>query len=147
MQDQPFDDIDSLFARAGAVDLPDDFLSRVMDRLHRDGAVAPSPRLRGWAALCLLAYGVALASLALLAYELGAAMGHSGTSTLLAALVSDVTLLADAPSAYLSALLTSMPWLHLAGVVVDLLVVAVFTRLLTRGDASRPAARRTLTST
>jgi hypothetical protein len=128
------DEFDRLFARAGAVEPPSDLFARVIARTRT------APQLRNLP-LYLAAYLLALGGLALLAYELGTAAVRSGATMLVATIGGDVTLLADAPAGYLGALLVSIPWMQIGGVIIDLAILAIVTRLLLR-DAALAAGRR-----
>jgi hypothetical protein len=130
-----FDDIDRLFARAGTIDPPHDLLDRVMAETR---SASRAPRL---ALLYLTTYLLALAGLGLFAYELGAAAVRSGMSALVSALIGDVTLLAEAPAAYVGALLTSIPWAQAVGLLIDLAILVIVTRLLLSEVASGPERR------
>jgi hypothetical protein len=134
--DPLLDDIDRIFARAGAVEPSPDLFSRVLAQTR------PVPQMRSLL-LYLATYLLTLAGLALFAYELGTAAVRSGATTLIAALAGDLTLLLDAPAAYLGALTASIPWTQTAGVLIDLVILAIVTRLL-RGEATtKDSGRRT----
>jgi hypothetical protein len=140
VEERIFDDIDEVFARAGAVNPPADLLARVM------ADARSSPAVHRLALLYVTTYLLALAGLALFAYELGAAAVRSGMSALIGVLLGDVTLLAEAPASYIGAILSSIPWAQAAGVLIDLAILAIITRLLLSEAASaagqrRPAAR------
>jgi hypothetical protein len=141
--DPILDDIDLIFSRAGMVDPPEDFFARVMTQARAEGAVASRSGPRVATVCYALAYVLALLGLALLAYELGMAIAHNGTGALLATLAGDAGLLADAPGAYLGALLASIPWLHIVGVAVDLAILAIVTRLLLHGVTLQGGGRQT----
>jgi hypothetical protein len=126
MPEPEFDDIDALFAQTGMVDPPDDLVRRIMLLAHSEGATK-KPAMRPASILWVAAYALALAGLAILAYALGMAFAATGTPSLLSALVTDSTLLSDAPSAYIEALLSSLPWLHIAAVLIDLALLGAIT--------------------
>ncbi len=135
MEERSFDDIDEVFARAGAVTPPTDLLARVMAETRS------VPAAHNLVLLYVATYVLALAGLALFAYELGAAAVRSGMSALIAVLLGDITLLAEAPAGYLGALLSSIPWAQTAGVLIDLAILAIITRLLL-AEAASAAGRR-----
>jgi hypothetical protein len=128
VQDPLSDDIDRLFARAGSVEPPIDLFSRVLAQAQPVAEVRHLP-------LYLAAYLLALAGLLLLAYELGTAAVRSGATALLATILGNITLLADAPAGYLGALLASLPWPQTLGVLINLAILAIVTRLLLTGIA------------
>jgi hypothetical protein len=136
MPEPELDDVDRLFARTGLVEPPEDFLRRIMMQASADG-VLPRRRVpRAAVAMYAGVYALAFMGLAILAYNLGLAIGHSGTTALLSVLAADVTLLTDAPAAYLGALLASLPWLHLAATLIDVAIIGLITALLLRGARS-----------
>jgi len=142
MPDPELDDVDALFARIGMVNPPDDLLQRVMLLAKADGAVHTRPLQRApiwWG----VAYLLALAGLVVLAYGLGIAFATNGTSALLSALAGNATLLSDAPSAYLEALLSSLPLIHIAAVLFDLVLLGTITWLALRLSASGRSGWRT----
>jgi hypothetical protein len=128
VQDQLSDDVDRLFARAGAVEPPPDLFGRVLAQTRTVQGVRNLP-------LYLAAYLLAVAGLALFAYELGMAAVRSGATTLIATVLGDATLLAEAPAGYLGALLVSIPWAQAAGVLINVAILAIITRLLLREAA------------
>ncbi len=128
MQDPASDDVDRLFARAGSVEPPLDLFDRVMAQTQPAAHIKRLP-------LYLAAYLLALAGLLLLAYELGAAAVRSGATTLIATVVGNLTLLTEAPAGYLGALLSSIPWGQATGLLIDLAILAIITRLLLSGIA------------
>lgn len=145
MDQRPADEIEKLLSRMEHLDPPDDFLQHVLGRARAAEAVAaPSPVRRGMA-LYASAYLLALAVLAVLAYELGLALGHNGTSALISALLSDLRLVGDAPGLYLGAVVSSLPWVQLAGVAIDLAIVFIMTRLLLRGGGQNADGRHAQT--
>lgn len=133
MRDTDLDDIDQLFARLERVEPPPGFSARVMERIAVDavGATRQPSWRRGIA--YGLAYLAALMALAVLAFSLGSGLEHNGTDVLVGTLVQHIELLSYAPSAYLGAVAASIPWLQVAGLTFDLVVLAVVTRLLLRG--------------
>jgi hypothetical protein len=135
MPDPEFDDIDAVFVRTGMVDPPNDLISRVMLMAKSEGAIG-QPASRGAPILWTIAYLLALLGLAVLAYGLGMAFANDGTSSLLAALTSDTTLLSDAPTAYVEAFLSSLPWVHLGAVLLDLALLGAITWFAIRFAAS-----------
>jgi hypothetical protein len=138
MQDEPLDEIDLLFSKMDSLEPPVDFAERVMQRARVEGVAS-----RGQAGYLMLLYAagytLALVSLAVLAYALGLSIARSGSSALISTLASDFALFADAPSAYLEAIIASVPWLHLLGVALDLAVLGLMTHQLLRGMSDRPA--------
>jgi hypothetical protein len=131
MHEQPLDDIDLLFTKLEPLEPPVDFAERVLQRARAESTM-PRTQPRFLVALYAAVYAMALVGLAVLAYALGLTIARNGTSALVATLLSDVAVFADAPSAYLEAILVSIPWLHLLGVALDLSVLFVVTKLLLR---------------
>lgn len=130
------DDLERLLARLDAVEPPADFVAGVMARV-RQGEVA---RWSRWQQAAFgAAYALALALLAILAFATGAAMEHSGVRDLVQLAARDVAAVKASPSIYLSALADAMPWLHLAALAIDALVLALCTRLLLKVAAPRAA--------
>jgi hypothetical protein len=76
----------------------------------------------------------------LLAYEMGAAAVRSGATVLLGTLLGNATLVAEAPAGYLGALLASVPWPQALGLLIDLAILAIVTRLLLAGVAENGRA-------
>lgn len=136
MRDPGPDDIDRLFARLEQVEPPADFAARLMARIDVGAdAINRQPTWRrGLVYAC--AYLVTLVALAILAYSVGVSMAHNGTSTLIETLVRHAEVFSYAPGAYLQAILASIPWPQIAGLALDLLVLALVTRLLLRGARS-----------
>jgi len=130
------DDIDRLFARLEKVEPPSDFASRVMARIdaRADAVNRQAVWRRGLIYTC--AYIVTLVALAILAYSAGVNMAHNGTSTLIGTLIGHAEVFAYAPDAYVQAILASIPWVQVAGLALDLIVLTVVTRLLLRGARS-----------
>jgi hypothetical protein len=127
---EEFDDVDGLFARIGMIDPPEDLFGRVMALARADGAVRqPVGRAP---VLYAGIYVFAIAALAVLAYQLGTALAASGTTSLLSVLVRDTALASDAPSAYIGALLASLPLFHIAGVLIDLAILGTVTAFVIR---------------
>lgn len=138
MRDPSQDQMERLLASMDSLDPPVDFLQHVLARAHAEAAAPrrqPGPLVVAYAAV----YVLALVGLALLAYGLGLSIASSGASALISALAADLTLFADAPSAYLDAIVASTPWLHLAGVLIDLALVYFLTTLLMRQLGAGPA--------
>ena len=129
------DEIEQLLARLDSVAPPPDFVTGVMARV-REGEVARWPRWQQ--AVFGAVYLVALALLAVLAFRTGGAMEHSGVRDLLQLAARDIAAVKASPGTYLQAVIEAMPWLHLAALAVDALVLLICTRLLLR-FASRQA--------
>jgi len=129
MDDKPADELERLLAQMVPVEPPADFLRNVLRQTRGEPGRATS-RI-GWLYACV--YVAAMLALVLLAYGLGMAIGHNGTSTLISELLADATLFADAPESYVSAILTSLPWLQIGAVVFDLALVIVVTQIIVSG--------------
>ena len=135
------DEVERLLSRLNAVEPPADFVSGVLARV-RQGEVA---RWSRWQQAAFgAAYLLALALLALLAFATGAAMEHSGVRDLLQLALRDIAAVKASPNVYLSALLEAMPWLNLAALAIDALVLALCTRLLLK--VASPGAARGITA-
>jgi len=132
------DQIDRLYARLDSFEPPDDFLQRVLVRA-REGEVAR------WAVWQRVAFGilyvVALVGLAVLAFMTGSAMENAHARELITIALQDLSSVKDSPGIYLSAIADALPWSHLLAVAIDLLVLAVATRLLLRTSAPARARR------
>ena len=130
------DEMERLLARLNAVEPPADFVAGVMARV-RQGEVA---RWSRWQQAAFgAAYVLTLVLLAVLAFATGAAMEHSGVRDLLQLAARDIEAVKTSPGLYASALLEAMPWLHLAALALDGLVLALSTRLLLKVAAPRVA--------
>lgn len=123
------DEIEQLLARLDSVAPPPDFVAGVMARV-REGEVARWSRWQQ--AVFGAVYLVALALLAVLAFRTGGAMEHSGVRDLLQLAARDIAAVKASPGAYAQALIEAMPWLHLAALAIDALVLLICTRLLLR---------------
>jgi hypothetical protein len=133
MDQQPADDVERLLARLASVEPPADFVQNVMSQT-RGLAAAPAPERAAWARWIYAGvYVLSMLSLLLLAYGLGLAVAHNGTSNLVSALLADAALFADAPQSYLLAILSSLPWLQIAAVTIDLALVGIVTQMILRG--------------
>jgi len=127
--DEQRDDVDRLYAHLESVEPPADFVARVMARARQSDAVRwPRWQQAGFGVL----YVVALAALAVLAYLMGRELEHAGLRDLLSLAVHDLTLVTDSPGVYLAALRDAIPWLHLLAVTLDVLLLAISTRLVLR---------------
>jgi hypothetical protein len=131
MNEQP-DDVERLLSRMAPVEPPADFLANVLRQTQ--GAAVEHARQAAWMRwLSAAVYLAAMLVLLLLAYGLGLAIGHNGTSTLLSELAADTALFTDAPVSYIAAIATSLPWLQVAAVVCDLALVWIVTQLIVNG--------------
>ena len=130
------DDVERLLTRLESVAPPADFVGGVMARV-RQGEVA---RWSRWQQSAFGAvYLVALALLALLAFRTGAAMEHSGVRDLLQLAARDIATVKASPGTYARALVEAMPWLHLAALALDALVLLLCTWLLLKLASPRQA--------
>jgi hypothetical protein len=142
MDQQPADDVERLLARLASVDPPADFVQNVMSRT-RGLAAAPTPERAAWARWVYAGvYVLSMLSLLLLAYGLGLTVAHNGTSNLVSALAADAGLFADAPQSYLLAIVTSLPWLQIAAVAIDLALVGLVTQMILRGAGQAVLTQR-----
>jgi hypothetical protein len=117
------DDIDRLFDRLDRAPVPENLTARVLSSTVARTS-ATRPRLAWpWMLACLAALGV----LAIAGYELGAALAASDGLEVLAAVFTDVTLLATAPGDVLAALTEVIPWtlVGLAGLSTALLILSL----------------------
>jgi len=132
MNEEPVDDVERQLAQMVPVEPPADFLRSVLRQTNEPD------RATGWIRwLYAGVYVAAMLALLLLAYGLGMAIGHNGTSTLVSELITDATLFADAPESYLSAILASLPWLQIGAVVFDLALVVIATRMIVSAPKGR----------
>lgn len=129
MDDDQRDDLDLLFARAPLPAPPLDLAERTRARLR---ALRDARRLTTLAALDLL--GVVM--LALLAYQLGGAVGGSGLPALTIATLQDRALAQAAGSDLARAYATSIPWRRLLALVFDAIAVYALTVYLLRATAA-----------
>ncbi|MGI8551887.1 MAG: hypothetical protein ACR2PL_14045 [Dehalococcoidia bacterium] len=139
MTDQEHDRIDSLMARMEQIDPPDDFVSRLMDRITAEAYEARHRPVSRAGLLYAAVYLLALMALGLFAYRLGIDMAHNGSSSLIVAILGNVQLLREAPGALFSALSASIPWSEAGAVAGDVILISLLTRLILR--SSQPGNR------
>ncbi len=131
------DPIDLLYERLEHVEPPPDFVARVVARA-RQGEVA---RWSRWQRLLFGAgYVAALILLAVLAFLTGIELERSGMRDLISLAVHDISAVTQSPGIYFAALRDAVPWLHVAGVVADLALLAVATRLVLKVASPVPPA-------
>jgi hypothetical protein len=141
MEDSSADEMERLLSRMGSIEPPPNFLDRVLAQATAIEPSAPGRRSTLEPVVYAVAYLVALLGLAVLAFDLGLSVARNGISALVSVLLADMTLFRDAPGPYLGAIGASLPWLHMAAVALDLLLLAILTRLAFDGrvrDAGRP---------
>ena len=129
----PDDDVDSLDAYLERVEPPPDLVARVLARARQTEA-SRWPRWQQGAFAGL--YVAALVVLAVLGYLTGSELEHAGLRDLISLAIHDIALVRQAPGVYLTAIGDAVPWIHLAAVAGDVLLLALATRLVLRSPRS-----------
>lgn len=138
MSREPRDDVDELFGWLEPVEPPAGLVRQVLRRVEEAQPPARHfSRELAWGLLDL----AALMALTLLSVSLGWTLAETGGLDVLRAVLENLELLADARGDLLLAVVEAVPWLHLVGLVLDLAVVYVLSRLLV-GELSRPGGAR-----
>jgi hypothetical protein len=129
------DDLDRLFARLERTPAPEDLTARVLASTVGRTEAARAALAWPW----LLAGLGALALLCLAGYQLGAHLASSDGLEVVEAVISDLTLLGNAPGDVLAALGEVIPWelVALAGLSAAVLVWAA-GHLVARTPSSLP---------
>lgn len=125
MATEPEDELDRLFARLIPLSPPAPLIPRLL------GVAVQEQRqrsLRRW--IWAVVDGAALMLLAFLGYRLGQELRLAGTLDLLTLAGEDLGLLTGGISEFWEALLASVPWFSLAGVLLSLAAIAVATGFL-----------------
>jgi hypothetical protein len=135
VDDQVRDDLDELFGHLKPIEPAPGFTTQV---LARTVPTRPARPLRLEVAWTLLDF-LALAALAAISISLGQALGQSGGLDVLQMALENVEVLADARAEFISALVETLPWLHLVGLALDLTAIFVLSRMVL---ADWPGSRR-----
>ena len=136
------DDLDRLMTRLESPTPPRSLTPAILAATTRYGTAGAAVGAFDWARAALwAAYGVLLLLVGTGAVLLGGALHSGGTLDYLAFALSDGDLLRQSPELFRDALVETMPWGHLAALMVALFVwVAVAVALLRRGGGEAGGA-------